>query len=306
MHLTRQLVEPSTYTLEALRWFVRSAEAGSLTRAATRAHVAQSTVSRAIARLERTTGLQLFYRTGRSFGLTEAGTHLLPRAQVLLKDLEALTQTVAEAHGAVRGLVRVNLCRALGRYVLTPALLGWARKHEEVSLELSFGEREIDPRVTGVDLVVRAGRPRDSEVHRTALGSYGHVLVAASSWVKRHGLPENPIELEQLPTVAMRLERVWSTWQFHRGAKVARVVTAPRISVTDADALVVAVREGLGATVLPDFLAQALIEGRELVRLCVAWDIPRMPVFAFHEPRRRLPRLAREALDVLARLLPRG
>lgn len=286
-------------TVEGLTWFLRAAEAGSLSRAAARARVSQSTVSRAIARLEAATGIVLFHRTGRAFALTDAGAELLPRAQDVLAELTAFEHAAAARAGNVMGAVRLSLCTTLGRHVLLPGLLAWAKERATVTLDVRFEEREVDPRSAGLDLVVRAGRPRDSDVHRTALGDYGHVLVASPAWVRVHGRPDSPEELAALPTVAVRLERVWSTWIFHSERGALRVETLPRVVVTDADALVDAAISGAGATVLPDYLAaRALADGR-LVALCTELRLPDIPVHAFHAPRRRLTRPAREALDVL-------
>jgi hypothetical protein len=40
------------------------------------------------------------------------------------------------------------------------------------------------------------------------------------------------------------------------------------------------------------------------VPLLPGWELPRVPVFAFHAPPRRLSRLVREVLGVLPRLTP--
>jgi len=73
--------------------------------------------------------------------------------------------------------------------------------------------------------------------------------------------------------------------------------------LTDSDALVDAALAGTGATVLPDYLvAKPLAEGR-LVALCEDHSLPRIPVFAFHVPRRRLTVLAREALATISNTL---
>jgi DNA-binding transcriptional LysR family regulator len=142
---------------------------------------------------------------------------------------------------------------------------------------------------------------------RTLLGSYGHVLVAAPRWVERHGRPVDPHALERLPTVAMRLERVWSSWVFSsRDGQPRTVRVAPRFTVTDADALVDAACSGAGATVLPDYLAAAPLREGKLLRLCASHALPRIPVMAQHAPARHMPLLAREALKVLSSALPQG
>lgn len=286
-------------SLEGLAWFVRAAEAGSLSRAAAQARVSQSTVSRAIGKLEATTGVTLFHRSARSFSLTDAGASLLVLARDALGSIESFQQAASAGRGLERGAVRLSLCSSLGRHVLLPPLLAWAKERPGVNLDVRFEEHDVDPRAAAIDVVVRAGRPRDLDVMCTKLGEYGHALVASPTWAKKHGLVDDPTTLGELPTIAIRLERVWSTWVFLREAEQLRVVVHPSVSLTDAGALVDAACAGAGATVLPDYLAEPAIAERRLVRLARAWKLPRIPVFAFHAPRRRMPPLARQTLDVV-------
>jgi DNA-binding transcriptional LysR family regulator len=101
------------------RWqiFLRVAEAGSLSRAATALVMPQSMVSRAITHLERQCGERLFERTGRGVTLTEFGAQLLPRVAQLATDAEALSEDIRGARGQIMGEVRLGLLpTAVGRY----------------------------------------------------------------------------------------------------------------------------------------------------------------------------------------------
>lgn len=303
---SRPEIDLSQLSLETLRWFVLAAEAGSLSRAARQAGVAQSTVSRALARLEATLGLELVSRSGRAFRLNDAGVLLLPLAREVLGDVEGLARVAGEARGAVGGAVRLSLCTSLGRHVLLPALVAWRAQRPQAILDVRLEERDLDPRTAGVDLVVRAGRPKDSELTRTLLGDYGHVLVASPAYLRRRGAPEDPSALDPSAggahdTVAMRLERVWSSWPFQRGRESMHVSVLPRLTVTDADALRDLACAGQGLTVLPDYLAAPALDAGDLVRVLPDWTLPRIPVHAFHAPTRKLPRVIAEVLDAARR-----
>lgn len=70
----------SLLATEDLRVFVAIAAEGSFSRAATRLHHAQPSISDKIARLERQLGAELFVRSNRGADLTAAGRRLLPFA----------------------------------------------------------------------------------------------------------------------------------------------------------------------------------------------------------------------------------
>src|SRR3954453_7555754 len=78
--------------LRHLRYFVAVAEAGQISAAARRLHLAQPALSQAIHALEREVGVELLERHARGVRLTAAGLAFLRHA----------TATIARAHAAVQ------------------------------------------------------------------------------------------------------------------------------------------------------------------------------------------------------------
>jgi DNA-binding transcriptional LysR family regulator len=81
-----------------LAYFVAVAEEGQFTRAASRLHVAQPALSKAIAQLEADLGLTLFERRPRGVTLTPAGAQFYEKARVAADadaDVEAMAESLA-------------------------------------------------------------------------------------------------------------------------------------------------------------------------------------------------------------------
>jgi DNA-binding transcriptional LysR family regulator len=93
------------------RWtvFVKAAEFGSFSRAASFFNLPQSNVSRQIAQLEEELGARLFHRNGRGVTLSEVGQRLLPRLIDLVQQAERLTDQVLTQGQTPIGEVRVGL-----------------------------------------------------------------------------------------------------------------------------------------------------------------------------------------------------
>ena len=70
--------------LDAMRLFLRVADTGSFSKAASDLGLGQPTVSRRIQDLEGQLGAELFLRTTRALSLTEAGEKFYARAKSIL------------------------------------------------------------------------------------------------------------------------------------------------------------------------------------------------------------------------------
>lgn len=123
---TREAASP--VELRQLRAFVALAESGSVTAAARRLDLAQSTVSEALASLERGVGSPIVrHRRGaRSASLTDAGAALLPRAREVLEAVERMHLAVAATATNARGAVEIIANDSISTYVL-PRVLAAAR-----------------------------------------------------------------------------------------------------------------------------------------------------------------------------------
>lgn len=91
--------------LRHVRYFVATADAGSVSGAAARMHVTQPALSRQLRQLEHDLGVTLFDRGAGRLALSRTGRALLPRARGLLAAAEALHDDAAfHAEGGLRRL----------------------------------------------------------------------------------------------------------------------------------------------------------------------------------------------------------
>ena len=101
--------------LRQLDSFVRVAEAGSFSRAAVALNLAQPTLSRQVALLERRLGQRLLVRTGRGAAPTEAGELLLVHARTMLEIARRAEDELRELHASPAGRVSVGLPPRIAR-----------------------------------------------------------------------------------------------------------------------------------------------------------------------------------------------
>ena len=125
--------------LKQLRTFREVAEAGSLSRAADRLHLAQPALSRQIRLLEAEVGVPLFARHGRGMQLTEAGSALLERIDGPVRQLEGAVAEVRSLAGAVSGQVALGMMPTISSVLAGPLARRVARDHAGISLRIVEG-----------------------------------------------------------------------------------------------------------------------------------------------------------------------
>lgn len=94
--------------IHQLEYFVAVAEMGGFTRAAEACHVVQTTVSHAVAALERELGARLLNRTGRAVELTPEGRVFLDDARAIVERTQRAERNLRTYHELGESAVRIG------------------------------------------------------------------------------------------------------------------------------------------------------------------------------------------------------
>jgi DNA-binding transcriptional LysR family regulator len=119
-----------------LEYFLACCDAGSFTAAARSAHIVQSAMSSAIARLERELGVPLFDRSVTPVAPTEHGAALRAGAHRILEAVQAARDDVAAVSGQVRGTVTLACTLNTGTLDLADVLANVRDRHPGVIVKL--------------------------------------------------------------------------------------------------------------------------------------------------------------------------
>lgn len=95
-----------------LEYFLEVARMGNMTAAAHTLHVAQSSVSRSIARLEDDLGVPLFERSGRGIFLNDYGKKFYARAETILRERTDVERELKEMRDQFTGRVAISTSAA--------------------------------------------------------------------------------------------------------------------------------------------------------------------------------------------------
>lgn len=256
--------------LEAWAVFATVADHGSFSAAAIAIGVSKATVSKTISRLETSLGQSLFHRTSRRLALTEAGKDLAGRARRIVAEARAAEEAAHDAAAAPEGRVRLAAPMSFGIRNVAPLVTEFLARHPGIELELVLSDARVDIVAEGFDVALRIADLPDSSLRARRLCGIATYLVAAPSYLARHGTPAHPGELGEHRLLAYT--NIGGPWRFHGpdGAEVAVRARGP-LSANSGDALMPALCEGLGIARLPDFiLGDALARGA-VVEILPAW-----------------------------------
>ncbi len=258
-----------------LRVVLAVARGETLSAAAKRLGVDQTTVTRRLATLEQAVGTPLFQRIERRLRPTDAGADAVAHAERVEAEIERLAARLAGADRAPEGDVRLTAVPILVNRVLIPHLGTFRQRYPRLSLELVAEPRNLQLAKRDADIAVRLARPAGGTALCRKLGElaysvYGAVVAGGPlPWL---GYDDDHADLPQARWLAREA----------RNADIA-------LRANDAETLFQAVVAGLGRTLLPDL---AVTDGDGLTRLTDGPVLRREVWLLVHPEIRHLPRIS--------------
>lgn len=288
--------------------FAATARAGGFAAAAREQGVAPSTLAKAVARLEAQLGVKLFHRTTRQVTLTPDGERLFHRCERVLAEVDDLQAEASSTRTAPAGLLRVDMPVFYGRQFVLPLLAGLARQHPGLRLDLRLSDSFVDLVREGIDLAVRIGTLEDSSLVARRVDQQRLVLCASPAYLAARGTPQTIDDLAGHAAIVFRLPSSGRDrpWQLRRGDQPVVLAPVPAVRIGETEALVTALRLGLGICQLPDMLVEADLASDTLVELLPDCRPPPMPIQLVYPSGRQLPARVRAAIETLDALRHRG
>lgn len=286
--------------LTALAVFRQVVERGSFAAAARHLKLSAAAVSKNIGELEAHLAVRLLNRTTRSMSLTEAGQRYYEQVARILDDLQQADSSLGELQATPSGTLRVSAPMSFSLVCLADAIPRFLARYPELTLDLQLDDRRVDMIAEGFDLAVRGSdRLEDSSLVARPLLTLRHVLCAAPQYLRRHGTPQVPEDLQALECVQFSLSGHAREWVFQRGEQVRRLDVCGRYSVNSSLALCAALRAGHGISLVPEiYVRDDLAQGR-LQPLLEDWQMMQTQLYAIYPSRRQLQAKVRVFIDFL-------
>jgi len=182
---------------ELYRSYLSVLQEGSLSAAARALGVAQPTLGRHIATLEKSLGLTLFTRSHLGLLPTEAALALKSYAEEMSSTVAAMKRA-AESQGAgIKGTVRITASEVMGVEVLPPIVAQLQNEHPALKIELVLTNRVQDLLRREADIAVRMTPPKQELLIARRVGMVEVGFHAHQTYLNEHGTPNSLQDLAQ-------------------------------------------------------------------------------------------------------------
>ena len=283
----------------SLRAFVKVVETGSFAEAGRQLRLSRSAISKQIAELEQSLGVQLLNRTTRHASPNENGQIYSERALAVLSELDAADQAVAHAQTTPSGLLRINAPMSFGTIRLGPAVAEFMELYPDVKLLLVLSDDLIDPVHDGFDVTLRIAELESSSLIARKIAPIDRAVCASPGYLARRGTPVHPRDLRDHVSLTYGFLLTGNQWKLTGPDGEHWIQPSWSLCVNNAEVLRDAAIRGRGVALLPTFITGDALEKGTLRAVLQDYHPPPLALYAIYPPTRHLSVKVRLFIDFL-------
>ncbi len=240
---------------------------GSIRSAARKLEMAPPSVSQALKALEQNLGLPLFNRTTRRMDLTDAGQLLCEQTLEAISTLNYSLESVRDLSEVPSGKLRITLPTFVYQFFLRPIYQEFCQRYPDIELEISISDAVINIIAESYDMGIRfGGKIEEGMVAKQLTPSMYDALFASDSYLKTHGIPEQPEDLKYHRTIKYRFitSNQIAPLELNFNQQIITVDTPTGMIVNSTDLMMDAALKGIGIGKLVTPLVNKYFENHRL------------------------------------------
>jgi DNA-binding transcriptional LysR family regulator len=293
--------------LSMMQMFAQVVEDGSFSATAKRKNISVSSVARQISGLEEYIGARLLNRSTRHHGLTEVGQLFYDNIRKILQDVENAKDLVSSYYNEIKGILRVSIWSSAAPVIL-PRLPEFLARYPHIVLNVKLAEQRVDLVSEGMDVAVWLANLEDSNLVVRRLTLARRVVCASPRYLETHPEPLEPNDLRNHNCISYTGGQHFNRniWRFKRDDKTIDVPISGNIRTDTAWALYECVLNGLGVTIIQEWMVKPALDDGRLVRVLSEFNVNPaefdVPLYAVYPHSRGLPPKSRAFINFLAQI----
>ncbi|MNR96795.1 HTH-type transcriptional regulator DmlR [compost metagenome] len=252
--------------------FIRVVELGSFSAVARACDMTPSAVSKLIARLEKRLGVRLLNRSTRQFQLTSEGCQFYEQGLQILSELDELEQSVTANH-TPKGRIRIHTSFSYWTHFLLPCISLFNQRYPQIELEAHLSDEVINLVEQRIDIAIRTGPLKSSNLVARSLGSTQKHYVCSPRYITQCGCPQHPDELSEHQLLDVSYQRQNKTWLFQKENQEITLVPTQVLRVNHGEAILQLALADAGIAQLNEFQVRKALEQKQLIKILEDWNV---------------------------------
>ncbi len=264
--------------LNAMTCFVQIVDSGSLTAAADAMDTSLPTVVRTLANLEAHLSTRLLNRTTRTITLTEEGRLYLDRCRRILFEVDDAELALSAQQGKPSGKLSVSASVMFGSMRVAPLLHKFLKDNEQINIQLSLQDRNVNLVDEGIDVAIRIGPLSDSSMVAKQVGAVRRVICATPKLLNTLPTIREPKDLLKVPCIGFTGLSHGVNWQLYERGKQHLIPIEGPVVCDQAVAALNAVKSGLGLGMFLSYMIEEELASGHLQLVLEEYEPPPLPV----------------------------
>jgi DNA-binding transcriptional LysR family regulator len=184
---------------------------------------------------------------------------------------------------------------------LSGVVASFLERYPAVTVEVTLSDRYVDLVAEGIDVAVRIGRLRDSNLIARWLAPCRMVLCAAPRYLEKSGPLRTIADVRKQPRLAFSDAVSTGDWTLMGPDGNSHVIDGPiRLTANNMQMLLAAALEGQGITYGPTFVFDEYLASGQLVALLPNYRASELAIHAVYPSNRHVPLKLRRFVDHLS------
>jgi DNA-binding transcriptional LysR family regulator len=218
--------------------------------------------------------------------------------------LESAAQFAADISQEPQGKLRLSTGVTYGENCITPLLSEFAERYPALSVELILSDAYLDLIEERIDIAVRLGTLKSSSHIARRLATMTFHVCASPAYLEKNGKPQAPYELTEHECLLFPRTGYNFNWLFKDShGTITEIAIKGKYLITNSNAIRRCCLNGMGITLLPDWLVSEHLSSGELVSLFTDYQVTATDfdsaIWLIHPSREYLPGKTRAFRDFL-------
>jgi DNA-binding transcriptional LysR family regulator len=294
--------------LQSMRVFSKVVEQGSFVGASKLLNMSNAVVTRYIADLEVHLGTRLLNRTTRKLSLTEIGRAYLERVNHVLQYVEDAEAVALVDSTNPSGTLRVYSMLGFGQMQLAALLPRYAKRHPDITLDITLTAETIDLVEEGLDVGIFIGYQKFDASMITRQLAVSEILVCGSpAYFQQFGVPQIPADLSEHACLNFsNIEELRNHWPLPGPQEsVINIPIKSKLLSNSGELLLRCAAADMGLIARPSFALVEELQSKRLVRVLQAHSFGYLKVTMVYPSRRQVSAKVRSFVDFMSSNYPK-